>query len=293
MAGHNDPVRVAVHAIVYVVLYVIGINLFGPLLAWLGGFLVGITATALLAAVFTNWLTLRIFENRHLGDAGIRWSRASADNLALGLAGGAAAALLVTVPALALGAARLVHVGGESWSAASTLVLAILLACGAAGEELFFRGYGFQAIVARAGGWATVLPAGVLFGLMHGHNPHATWLSVANTAGFGILFGYACVRSRDLWLPFGLHFGWNLSLPLLGVNVSGLTMNVTGYELSWSAGPLWSGGPYGPEASLLTSGVLVALFVYLVRAPVRRQVSPILDPPAEPAVCESSPSLHS
>lgn len=89
MAGHNDPVRVAVHAIVYVVLYVIGINLFGPLLAWLGGFLVGITTTALLAAAFTNWLALRIFENRRLGDAGIRWSRASADNLALGLAGGA------------------------------------------------------------------------------------------------------------------------------------------------------------------------------------------------------------
>jgi membrane protease YdiL (CAAX protease family) len=290
MAGHNDPVRVAVHAIVYVVLYVIGINLFSPL-AWLGNYLAGITTTALLAAVFTNWLALRIFENRHLGDAGIRWSRASADNLALGLAGGAAAAFLVTAPALVLGAARLVPVAGKSWPGA--LVMAILLACGAAGEELFFRGYGFQTVVARAGGWATVLPAGVLFGLLHAHNPHATWLSVANTAGFGILFGYACLRSRDLWLPFGLHFGWNLSLPLLGGSLSGLTINMTGYELSWSAGPLWSGGPYGPEASLLTSGVLVALFMCLVRAPVRRQASPILDPPAEPAVCESSPSLHS
>ncbi|MGP8245426.1 MAG: lysostaphin resistance A-like protein [Bryobacteraceae bacterium] len=291
MAGRNDPVRIAVHVAVYVVLYFVSINLFAPLLAWLGGFLVGITATTLVAAIFTNWLALRIFENRPLADAGIRWSRASADNLALGLAGGIGAALLVTVPALAVGAARLVHVGGESWSGA--LVLAILLASGAAGEELFFRGYGFQAVVARAGGWTTVLPAGVIFGLMHARNPHASWFSVANTAGFGILFGYAYLRSHDLWAPFGLHFGWNLSLPLVGVNVSGLTMNVTGYELSWSAGPLWSGGQYGPEASLLTSGVLVALFAYLFRAPVRRQFSPILDPPAESAVCESSPPLHS
>jgi hypothetical protein len=116
---------------------------------------------------------------------------------------------------------------------------------------------------------------------------------VVNTAGFGVLFGYAYLRSHDLWLPFGLHFGWNLSLPLLGVNVSGLTMNVTGYELSWSAGPLWSGGQYGAEASLLTSGVLVALSAYVFRAPVRRQMSPIFDPPVEPAICESSPPLHS
>src|SRR5208282_4200517 len=120
MAGRNDPIRIAVHVAVYLVLYFLSINLFGPLLAWLGGFLVGITTTALLAAAFTNWLALRIFENRRLGDAGIRWSRASADNLALGLAGGAGAALLVTVPALALRSARLVHVGGESWSATST-----------------------------------------------------------------------------------------------------------------------------------------------------------------------------
>jgi hypothetical protein len=189
MAGRNDPVRIAVHVAVYLVLYFVSINLFGPLLAWLGGFLVGITTTTLLAALFTNWLALRIFENRPLPDAGVRWSRASADNLALGLAGGIGAALLVTVPALAFGAARLVHVPGESWSATSTLVLAILLACGAAGEELFFRGYGFQVVVARAGGWATVLPAGVIFGLMHSRNPHASWFSVVNTAGFGILFG--------------------------------------------------------------------------------------------------------
>ena len=228
MAGRNDPVRIAVHVAVYLVLYfVTSIYLFAPLLAWLGGFLVGITTTALLGALFTNWLALRIFEDRPLADVGVRWSRASADNLALGLAGGIAAALLVTVPALALGAARLVPVAGESWSGA--LVMAILLGLGAAGEELFFRGYGFQAVVARAGGWATVLPAGVIFGLMHAGNPHASWFSVVNTAGFGILFGYAYLRSHDLWLPFGLHFGWNLALPLLGVNISGITINMTGY----------------------------------------------------------------
>jgi hypothetical protein len=63
----------------------------------------------------------------------------------------------------------------------------------------------------------------------------------------------------------GLHFGWNFTLPLFGVKVSGLRMKVTGYEMSWTAGSLWSGGVYGPEASVLTSVVLIGLFLLSAR----------------------------
>ena len=92
------------------------------------------------------------------------------------------------------------------------------------------------------------------------------------------------LRSRDLWLPIGLHLGWNFTLPFFGVNLSGLRMRVTGYEMSWTAGPLWSGGEYGPEASVLTSFVVLLLAAYLWKAPIRRQPSPLTDPPAESAV---------
>jgi hypothetical protein len=68
-------------------------------------------------------------------------------------------------------------------------------------------------------------------------------------------------------------------------------MNVTGYAMAWSAGRLWSGGDYGPEASVLTSAALVALCVYLWKVPVRRQTSPLDGPAAEDSICEpSSPS---
>jgi hypothetical protein len=68
-------------------------------------------------------------------------------------------------------------------------------------------------------------------------------------------------------------------------------MKMTGYEMSWTAGELWSGGEYGPEASVLTSVVLLVLFVYIWKLPVRRQPSPLTDPPAESAVCEPSSPL--
>jgi hypothetical protein len=96
-----------------------------------------------------------------------------------------------------------------------------------------------------------------------------------------------------LWLPIGLHFGWNFTLPLFGATLSGLKMKVTGYEMSWTAGSLWSGGEYGPEASVLTSVMLVALFVYLRTAPIRRQASPLTDPAAGSEVCEATPSSPS
>jgi hypothetical protein len=213
--------------------------------------------------------------------------------LALGLGGGAGAACLVLLPPLALGAARLQPVPAQPGSLGAVAFLAFVLAMGATGEELLFRGYGLQVLINAVGPWAAVLPVGVLFALLHGGNPHATWFGIANTAGFGVLFGFAYCRTRDLWLPIGLHFGWNFALPLLGANLSGLTMSVTGRTLVWKAGEVWSGGAYGPEASLLTSVALVVLWVYIGKVPLCRQASPIAGPAAEDTLCEPSRSLPS
>jgi membrane protease YdiL (CAAX protease family) len=291
MPGRTDPLRIAMHVAPYVAFYFLFASLAGPLLLWLGGYLAGITASLLLAAIFVNWLALRIFESRPLADAGLWWNRSSADNLALGLGGGIGAACIVLGLPLLAGAAHLEATPGEAFALDKLLFIAVLLAAGASGEELFFRGYGFQVLLAAAGPWATVLPVGIVFALLHGGNPNATWFGVVNTAGFGVLFGYAYLRSRDLWLPIGMHFGWNFTLPLFGAAVSGLKMNVTGYALVWSAGKWWSGGEYGPEASVLTSAVLGGLAVYIYKAPIRRQTSPLTDPPAGSVVCEPSPPL--
>jgi CAAX protease family protein len=282
--------RFALRLGVYVFLCFITMEVFGVLFSWFDNPILAAAGTVLVVGVFSNWLALRIFEHLHVADAGLHLSRASAENLAIGLGGGIASAALVLGPPLLIGAAHLVPAKDYEPTAGSFIFLAILLVGGAVGEELMVHGYGFQLLMATIGPWATIVPVGVFFAFLHGSNPGSSWLSTGITAGFGILFGYAYLRSRDLWLPIGLHFGWNFTLPLFGVNISGLRIRVTGYELSWTAGRLWSGGEYGPEASVLTAGVLVLLFVYLWKAPVRRQRSPITDPPLESAACEPSPS---
>jgi len=294
MPARKDPVRVVSHVMAYAAFYLAPLILgFGYLMQALVGTLAGMTLANLAAALFANWIALKIFAERPVTAIGLWWNRASADNFTMGLIGGIGAACVVLALPFGAGVAHFARIAEDQPTIWAALFLTVFLLVGSAAEEILFRGFGFQTLLAGFGAWASIVPGAVLFGLLHLGNPGATWLGIVNTMGFGAVFGYGCVRSRDLWLPIGLHFGWNFTLPLFGVNVSGLRMNETGYEMSWTAGTLWSGGAYGPEASVLTSAVVVLLFLYVWKAPVRRQISPLTDPPAESAVCDSSLPLPS
>ena len=122
---------------------------------------------------------------------------------------------------------------------------------------------------------AAVIPVGVLFGIVHAANPNANPLGIVNTMIWGVLLGCAFLRGHDLWLPIGMHFGWNAVLPLFGVNLSGLTIEVTRYFYKWDLPPLWSGGDYGPEGGLLTTILASILFYALYRAPMKPQQAAI------------------
>ena len=232
---------------------------------------IGLFATGLTA----NLLTMRIFDRRPLADAGLGTGHGAGWNFALGilLSGGTAALMLLAPLAEGTGHLDRRAAGGFSWL--SLLFYLTALIFGAAGEELIFRGYAFQLLIQKIGPFATVLPAGVVFGFAHAMNPHATGLAVFNTVLWGILLGFAFLRSHDLWLPIGLHYGWNAVLPLFGVNLSGLTIEVTRYGYRWDLSALWSGGAYGPEGGLLCTIFVILLFLALTKVPVRPQTAAI------------------
>jgi membrane protease YdiL (CAAX protease family) len=233
--------------------------------------LVTAAVTSFGAAAVANAIVLRIFERGRLADIGLGWKSASRRNLALGILGGIGSALFVLLVPLLAGAADLEPVPNQHFNFPSLLLVSIILLFGAAGEEMLFRGYAFQVLVKAIGPFATILPVAVLFGLAHSVNLSFTWLALCNTILWGVVLGYAFIVSGDLWLPIGLHFGWNWTLPVLGVNLSGFTIGVTGYSLQWKVGDLWSGGAYGPEGGLLTSAVAIGLFFYLHKAPIQHQ----------------------
>jgi len=228
------------------------------------------------AAAVANALALRIYERGQLSDVGLGWTAAARRNLSLGLLGGLLAAVLVVAVPLLFRGGEWQHVPGESMHWSSLVFLSVVLLFGAIGEELLFRGYGFQILVRAIGPFATILPVSVLFGFAHAENLSFGTLPFLNTVLWGVLLGWAFIRSGDLWLPIGLHFGWNWALPLMGVNLSGFTMSVTGYTMHWSLGVLWTGGNYGPEGGLFTTAMVGVLFYYLHKAPIQHQAAFLL-----------------
>jgi membrane protease YdiL (CAAX protease family) len=65
--------------------------------------------------------------------------------------------------------------------------------------------------------------AAAIFGLVHALNPGATVVSTAAIAiEGGLLLAAAYALIRNLWLPIGLHFGWNFTEGgIFGASVSG------------------------------------------------------------------------
>jgi membrane protease YdiL (CAAX protease family) len=119
-------------------------------------------------------------------------------------------------------------------------------------EELLVRGVLFRIAEDSLGSyWALVITA-VFFGAAHLGNPHATLLAgTAITIEAGIMLAAAYMLTRRLWLPIGLHAGWNFTQGgLFGVAVSGNASH--GLLQGTLTGPVWlSGGEFGPESSIV------------------------------------------
>lgn len=139
------------------------------------------------------------------------------------------------------------------------LILAILLIASLA-EEVAFRGYAFQRFIDATNPFVATLFLSLLFALIHVSNPDASPASFLVTMFAGWLLSIAYLRTRALWLGWGIHFAWNASMAVLfGLPLSGLT-RFSPVITSTALGPNWlSGLNYGPEGSAVAIVVMLAL----------------------------------
>ena len=142
----------------------------------------------------------------------------------------------------------------------------------AVGEELSFRGGLFRLLEESFGTTIALVASAALFGLLHGLNPGATVIStVAVALEAGVLLGAAYALTRNLWLPIGLHLGWNFTEGgIFGVSISGGATAKGLFSVSLVGHTLLTGGQFGPEASVVAIVVCLAvaavLLVLVVRA---------------------------
>ncbi|AQS66833.1 CPBP family intramembrane glutamic endopeptidase [Streptomyces pactum] len=153
-------------------------------------------------------------------------------------------------------------------SVTGALGLLGFMAAAAAAEEVVYRGVLFRIVEERTGTYLALVLTGLVFGLSHLLNEHATlWggLAIAIEAGFMLAAAYAATRS--LWLTIGVHFGWNFAAAgVFSTEVSGNGANQGLLDSSTSGPELLTGGAFGPEGSVYSVGfgaLLTLVFLWL------------------------------
>ena len=250
---------------------------------------------ALLSFAFTTALAyagyaayVRVVERRALSELD---RRAAGREL---LAGVALGIVLVGATVGVLALLGMYHVtASHQWRA--LLVPLIGAATAASIEELVARGILFRIGEESLGTWAALVGSAAIFGLLHLGNDHATLLgafAIAVEAGIPLGAGY--VLTRRLWLPIGLHFGWNFAEGgLFGVAVSG--HHSSGQVSATLTGPAWlSGGVFGIEDSVVAViFCLVAGVALLLLAARRRQfVGPMWRPRGPRVPTDNAPIVN-
>jgi membrane protease YdiL (CAAX protease family) len=141
-------------------------------------------------------------------------------------------------------------------------------------EELLSRGYHLQTLASGLNLFWGVVISSAVFGVLHLGNPNAEESRFFVATGIflaGIFLAYGYLTTRQLWLPIGLHIGWNFfegvgfGFPVSGLDTYPLVrITVTGPEL-------WTGGAFGPEAGLviLPGLALGSLLIYLYSKYIR------------------------
>jgi uncharacterized protein len=134
-------------------------------------------------------------------------------------------------------------------------------------EELLSRGYHLQTISNSTNRFWGVLLSSSFFSVIHLLNPNHEnkIMAVVGILLAGFFLSFAYFRSNQLWLPIGLHIGWNFFQGIVfGFPVSG--MNVFHLVDTQLTGPtLLTGGTFGPESGIIIVPAIIlgSVLVYL------------------------------
>jgi membrane protease YdiL (CAAX protease family) len=163
---------------------------------------------------------------------------------------------------------------------ASAVALLGIMVGAAVTEELVFRGVLFRNVERWTGTWIAFALTGSLFGLIHLLNANASlWGAIAIAIEAGGMLTAAYIATRKLWVPIGLHFGWNIAASaIFSTEVSGSNTAQGLLDATMSGPALVTGGDFGPEGSIyaVVFGVLATgVFMWLAYrrghvVPVRR-----------------------
>jgi len=145
------------------------------------------------------------------------------------------------------------------------LDVVVLLAFSLA-EELVFRAYALPRLIEAFGPTSATLLLAVLAAVLQAGSPFTPRAEIWTAFLLSWLLSLGYLRTRAVWLPWGLRFGWYASTSLLfGLPIGGVT-RYTPIVQSTEHGPDWlTGADYGPDASVFTILVLIVALIVLMK----------------------------
>ncbi len=238
------------------------------------------SGSLLFSATLAGWACGALLEGLRFRALGSMPHRGWVRNLGIGWILGAASLFLAALLAMATRGIKfqLDPAGGRSIGETLGVSLLIFLLAAAA-EEMLFRGYPLQTFTRAKLAWLGVVLTSVYFSLAHLSNPHIVpAFTFVNTTLAGVWLAIAYLRTRSLWLPFGLHWSWNWAqAALLGLPVSGIDRLAPAPLLhAMNTGPDWlTGGTYGIEggAACTVALIISTLVVWRTKLIVRADVT--------------------
>jgi hypothetical protein len=204
-------------------------------------------------------------EEHPVTEQGLPRRRGFCREAGMGLALGWGLALACLVPMAIFGGVAVsltTHLDNWGWLA----VEVVFFALAALAEEIGFRGYGFQRFVDAVGPTGASLVYAAFYAILQSRIPGSSRATLFVAVAFSLLLSNAYLRTRALWVSWGVNFGWKASRALLfGLAVNGVNSHspvVQGDPL----GPFWlSGGAFGLEASWFAFSILLLSFPVLFR----------------------------
>jgi len=132
--------------------------------------------------------------------------------------------------------------------------------------EIAFRGYPFRCLIDAIGPSLAVLVMVGGAGFVAWRDPYAPGMAIPVAMLLTLLLSLGWLRTRAVWLSWGLHFALLASMGVLfGLPVFGNT-DYNSFVQGNAFGPDWmTGGDYGPATALFSLLILLAGVVILYR----------------------------
>ena len=158
------------------------------------------------------------------------------------------------------------------------LQITIMLILYAGAEEIYARGFLYPFLKRYTGFIGAVIFSSIIFSLLHLGNNAFGFLPMIDIFLAGVLFALLREYTGNLWLAWGVHFGWNFGQVAVGLPVSGVYFYVEPQSFiitTEGAGSL-TGGEFGIEggyAGIAAMVVMIAITVLLLVIKKRKLIS--------------------